>query len=47
MNAVRRNLMIDAVGIVMKRQKITLEAALAKYPALTEEDRAAISAAFK
>jgi len=45
MTELKLKLLTDAVRIHMKRDKLTLEEALAKYPALIETEKAAIAAA--
>ena len=45
MTDLKLKLLIDAVRIHMKRDKVTVEQALVNYPALTETEKAAIAAA--
>lgn len=45
MTGLKLKLLIDAVRIQMKREGISSEDAISKYPTLTETEKAAIAAA--
>lgn len=45
MTGLKLKLLTDAVRIQMKREGISAEDALSKYPALTEKEKAAVLAA--
>ena len=45
MTELKLKLLIDAVCIQMKRESISSEDAISKYPALTETEKAAVLAA--
>jgi len=47
MKELKLKLLIDAVLINKKRYKVTVEEALTKYPTLTNEEKAAITAALQ
>lgn len=47
MSPLKLRLLIDAVMIQIKRDKVTAEEAIAKYSTLSDEDRAALLAAFQ
>jgi len=46
MSPLKLQLLVDAVRIAMKREKVTAEEAVAKYT-LTEEDKAAVLGAIQ
>ena len=47
MSPLKLSLLIDAVKIQIKRDNVTAEEAIAKYPTLCDEDKAALLAAFQ
>ena len=47
MTELKLKLLIDAVTIQIKRDNVTAEEAIAKYPNLSKEDLAALLAAFQ